>query len=186
MKKIWLVAKREYRATVRRKGFLIATVLLPLMIGVMAVISGGAFSLSMRQSRAKADNIGIVDESGLVQFPLLPGIQKASLSIDTGALPQAAKAIAASIAADTVNLTQFASVDAARAALMRKEIRGYYIIPSDFLQSGNVTLKIRKGAFMSDSQPGWSLVRRLLVASLVEGKLPEGTAKRVWERVFRR
>jgi ABC-2 type transport system permease protein len=179
MNKTLLVARREYLFTVRRKGFIITTVALPLMFVVIFVVGGGAFTRAFRQSRATVDNVGIVDESGLVRFDQLPAIQKmpAPATRDTSLQGRASAAAAATETA--VTLKVFESTAQAKEAFIRKEIRGYYVIPKNYLESGNVVLEIKKGAFMSDSQPGWNLIRRLLTASLVEGKLPEDTAKRV-------
>ncbi len=180
MKKVWLVAKREYRFTVRRKGFIITTLGMPLFFVLMYGISGGAVLLSMRQSRAKIDTIGIVDESGLLQASLLPQVQKSLVlpPADTG-LPGKAAA-AAALGEGGVSLRSFDSPESARDAFLRQEIRGYYVVPRDYLQSGAVQLQIKKGNVMSDNEPGWNLLRRWLAASLVAGKLPEETAQRLW------
>ena len=45
MNKIWVVARREYLATVRTKAFLIGIVMMPLMMGLGGVI--GAVSRQM-------------------------------------------------------------------------------------------------------------------------------------------
>ncbi len=176
MNKTLLVARREYLFTVRRKGFIITTLAFPLMFILIMVAAGGAFTRVLRQSRATVDNVGIVDESGLVRFEQLPVVQKppAQAVRDTSLQGRTASAIET-----PVNLKIFQSKEEAKAAFLRKEIRGYYVIPGDYLQTGNVKLEIRKGTFMSDSQPGWNLIRRLLAASLVEGKLPADTAKRL-------
>ena len=86
MNKTLLVARREYLSTVRRKGFIISTLALPLLFVVIMVVAGGAFTRAFRQSRATVDNVGIVDESGLVRFDQLPAIiaQKWSVSFSPG------------------------------------------------------------------------------------------------------
>ncbi len=180
MKKMWLVAKREYRYNVRRKGFIIATLSMPLIFALLGLISGGTAVLARRQTNARVDNIGVVDDSGILQFQLLPALQRITAPVNTGLGPLARKAAEAASAGSQVNLTKFDSADSARAAFLRKEIRGYYIIPRDYIQSGKVELSLRRGALMASSQPGWDILRRLMAASLVEGKLQEETAKRVW------
>lgn len=180
MKKMLLVAKREYRSTVRRKGFIIATVGMPLFFALIWGIVGGTALLTVHQSRAKVDTMGIVDESGLLQLELLPVIQREAIPADGGAGPLGRKAAEAALPVGGVEFRQFESAVAARDAFISQEIRGYYTVPRDFLETGRVELDIRKGGFTSDNQPGWNLLRRLVVASLVAGKLPEETAKRVW------
>jgi ABC-2 type transport system permease protein len=180
MRKMLLVAKREYRFTVRRKGFIIATVGMPVFFALLWGIVGGVALLSVRQSRAKVDTVGIVDESGLLQLELLPVIQKEAIPVDGGAGPLGRKAAEVALPEGGVEFRQFTSADAAREAFLGQEIRGYYVVPRDFLETGRVELDIRKGGFTSDNQPGWNLLRRLVAASLVAGKLPEEYAKRVW------
>jgi ABC-2 type transport system permease protein len=179
MKKIWLVAKREYRFTVRRKGFIISTLGMPLLFVLAYGISGGAVLLSMRQSRVKVDNIGIVDESGLLQASLLTQVQK-SLAPSPAPTGLPGRAAAAALGGGEVSLHSFDTPEAARDAFLRQEIRGYYVVPRDYLQSGAVQLQIKKGGVMTDNEPGWILLRRWLAASLVAGKLPEETAQRLW------
>jgi ABC-2 type transport system permease protein len=185
MKKALLVAKREYLFTVRRKGFIIATIGMPLFFVIIYGIAGGAAFLAMRETKSKTEKVGIVDESGIVQFQLLDLIQNPS---DSQAVPEVEMRAALKNRSQTrmsklaVNLLiqRFPSRDEAKAAFLRKDIRGYYVIAADFIESGAVQLAIKKGGFMSDNEPGWSLIRKLLQASLVEGKLPQQTARRVW------
>ena len=47
MHNIWLIAKREYAERIKTKGFLIATILIPLLMG------GGLFGVAMLASKAK-------------------------------------------------------------------------------------------------------------------------------------
>src|SRR6202789_1227053 len=48
MHNIWLIAKREYTERIKTKGFLIATILIPLLMG------GGLFGVATLASKAKA------------------------------------------------------------------------------------------------------------------------------------
>jgi ABC-2 type transport system permease protein len=48
MHNIWLIAKREYTERIRTKGFLVATILIPLLMG------GGLFGVATMASKAKA------------------------------------------------------------------------------------------------------------------------------------
>jgi ABC-2 type transport system permease protein len=185
MNKSMLVARREYLSTVSRKGFIVATIGMPLFFLVLYGIIGGATYLSMRQQKEKAENVGIVDESGLVRFGLLAKVgnteaQKASAEAEVPSEFRNRGRQELARLAGVVQIKAFKTRAEAGEAFQRKEIRGYYIIPSDFLQNGVVQLEIKKGAFMSDNEPGWNSVKRLIAASLVEGKLDEAPARRVW------
>ena len=47
MHNVWLIAKREYRERIRTKGFLVATILIPLLMG------GGLFAATMLAAKSK-------------------------------------------------------------------------------------------------------------------------------------
>ena len=47
MHNIWLIAKREYTERIKTKGFLIATILIPLLMG------GGLFGVATLAAKSK-------------------------------------------------------------------------------------------------------------------------------------
>ena len=69
-----MVAKREYLARIRSKGFWIATVTLPLLMGVWMVVP----SLVMTKTRA-TQSLAIVDTTGRVGDPLVASLEQMSL-----------------------------------------------------------------------------------------------------------
>jgi len=66
MNKVWLIIQREFLIRVRKKSFLIATVVVPLIIP--AIIGGLIYIMMKEAESAKPDTVMIVDESG--QFNL--------------------------------------------------------------------------------------------------------------------
>lgn len=60
MKKIWIIIQREYITRVKRKSFIITTLLAPL--GFFALISGSVLISTYSQGRT---DVAIIDESGL-------------------------------------------------------------------------------------------------------------------------
>jgi ABC-2 type transport system permease protein len=66
MNKVWLIIQREFLIRVRKKSFLIATVVVPLIIP--AIIGGLIYIMIKEAESAKPDTVMIVDESG--QFNL--------------------------------------------------------------------------------------------------------------------
>jgi len=62
MRKILVLAKREYKAAVRTKGFVIAIILVPVMMGGSLL----AFALLQDKVDTKDKYIVVIDESGLV------------------------------------------------------------------------------------------------------------------------
>ena len=185
MNKTLLVARREYVSTVKRKGFIIATLGLPLMIAVFYGIVVLVTMIAMRQTREKAGTMGLVDESGLVDFALMEKIKGAESSTppDMEEVPpmlrQRIRTEAMKMAGKT-DIRRFKTLEEAAQGYLSKDIRGYYVVPADFLQRGVIELKIKKGGFGSDDSPAWNLIQQLLSASLVEGKLEPPAANRVW------
>jgi ABC-2 type transport system permease protein len=66
MNKVWLIIQREFLTRVRKKSFLIATVIVPLVIP--AIIGGLIYIMLKEAESAKPDTVMVVDESG--QFNL--------------------------------------------------------------------------------------------------------------------
>jgi len=62
MNKLWLIVQREYLVRVRKTSFILATILTPLGIGLIAFVSGYLASSSMSSQK----KIALIDESGLL------------------------------------------------------------------------------------------------------------------------
>jgi len=116
MRKVWLLARHEYRRMVRRRSFLLGTLGVPLIIIVVMVISI-AVSVGGDDDRpiGCVDLSGVLSPAGGLRFPL-EGRERA------------------------VDLRLFADVDAAYDALVSEEIQAYYVLPADYVQSGKVQL----------------------------------------------
>ncbi len=112
MRKLLRIAKAEYVHLVMRRSFVLATLGVPLLIGVVMLIS----ILVATRSTADARPFGVVDGAGLLG----------------DVLPQAATYAA--------NAQGFPDENAARAALEAGSVQAYYVLPADYLQSGRVTL----------------------------------------------
>ena len=68
MHKIWLITKREYLSRVKKKSFIIMTLLGPLLIGAFyAIIIGLAIN---QKTGEKTKTIAVIDKSGLFQNKL--------------------------------------------------------------------------------------------------------------------
>ena len=118
MRKIWLVAKAEYLQLVRRRSFLLATLGIPIFIGVVMAVSI-LVAVGGRDDRP----IGVVDQAGILGD------------------------VAANAAAQSLNAVALPDDTTANAALEAGEIRAYYVVPADYLTSQRVqTLLLAEGA----------------------------------------
>lgn len=115
MNKTLIVLKREFLSVVKRRGFWISLIMVPLFSGVITAISVLSSTAAVAATAAtKASQpgrpVGFVDESG-----------------------------ALSAAAPSANFLRYPAQEAARAALQNKIIDGYYILPPDFVSAGKAT-----------------------------------------------
>jgi ABC-2 type transport system permease protein len=149
MKKIFLVAQREFRQKVRSRAFLFGAIATPLIL-VVSWLFGGAFDSASQQdleedllSQKGADfAVGVVDRADLIQT-----------------LPE-------QLPADVVQT--FPDLEAAKAALESQEISAYYVISEDYRETGSVRRVSRR-------LPIYSMDTDLFDWVLVNNLFPEKT-----------
>lgn len=117
MSKFWFVAINEYKRHVFKKKFLLAIFSLPLMLAV----SIGAGMLAERSER-NYNPLGYVDLSGVLADPL--PIPEEYMEDD-----------------DPVELVAFETESQALQALENNNIQGFFLLPEDFLETRDATLK---------------------------------------------
>jgi ABC-2 type transport system permease protein len=129
MSRIWQVARQEFVTNVKRSGFIVATILVPLMgaiaLGVSALVSGEQVEQFFEGAIFDESMVvGYVDHCGRFT-PTLPAY------------------------ADKYIL--YENEDAARAALLAGEVSNYLVIAEDYLQSGDVTAFSSGSSFFSNA-----------------------------------
>lgn len=143
MNKTLLVAYREFRQHIRSRGFLIPTILLPLMLIAFALLADFTSTRTPAPDTTAAavpdGPIGYVDLAGLIQ-----------------SAPE-------NIPAD--RLRQFPDTQTAATALMQGEIDAYYVIPADYRQSGRIE---RVGTSLPTAPPATGWFEEFLVTNLLE------------------
>jgi len=115
MRRTFLVAGHEFVRHVRRPSFLLTTILLPLIIGLVFLFSRGSPSTGAATQPVPTPGtgtaVGYMDESGL---------------------------LAGAEAGEGVSLRAFPDEAAAQAALREGAIVGYYLLSPDYLAGGAV------------------------------------------------
>lgn len=111
MHKLLLIAKGEYLRMVKRRSFLLATLGMPLLIGIVSAASA-LIAIGGSDDRP----FGVVDRAGLLG------------DVAATARAQAASAVA------------FPDEATARTALEAEEITAFYVVPADYLTSPQVQL----------------------------------------------
>lgn len=112
MRNLWLIARAEYTRLVKQRSFLLATLGVPLLIGVVSAVSG----LVAVRSATGTQPFGVVDQAALMGDVLS---ESAAYGADARAFPDEA---------------------AARRALEAGEVQAYYVLPADYLQTQRVAL----------------------------------------------
>jgi ABC-2 type transport system permease protein len=166
MRSFWLVAKREYRSVVARRGFVILTAAIPLGMVVLAGL--GILAETLGQNRSKLP-VGYVDRAGLLDTSRL------------AALPSDEK---------RVEVRAFPDQETALAALEGGEIQAFFVFPADYLQTLHTALYYPEKPPNDDTWGDFDdFVRANLVASYpaqVQERLLEGTDVTVHDIVSNR
>ncbi|MEJ2556561.1 MAG: ABC transporter permease [Anaerolineae bacterium] len=160
MRKVWIIARHEYLVNVRRVGFILLTVLVPLLGGIGLLIavffSGQASTFLERQFAPEQKDAGVVDHLGTFT-PILPAYQ------------------------DRYRL--FSDEAAGRAAVKSDEITALLIIPQDYVQSGQVILVSKEGGFSAAMLEDSTSVRRFFVDHLLRKDVSQALRQRVADPV---
>jgi ABC-2 type transport system permease protein len=149
MNKTFLVTRHEFITTVRRTGFIVMTLILPVLallgIGIARVTSG------ISHPPAEITQIGYIDETGIfTQFTTQGNIEFAPYN----------------------------TPESATSAIVAKEIKEYFVIPRDFLTTGN----IRRFTVEREVQPSVgtiNTINRFIISNLLNGKVQDSTIKLV-------
>ena len=150
MNKGLLIFKHEFLLTIRRKGFIIMTLLVPLVmllgIGVFHLISGSA-----EPTVAEAVTIGYVHNAGDFQGYTQQG---------------------------RVDLLQLRTLDDATKALLAGDIDEYFVIPPDYVSTGVVRLYTLKKQLEPPVDIRVA-IQNFLLSNLLAEKVPAATIDRV-------
>ncbi len=146
MDKTLLIFKHEFRHTIKRVGFIIMTLIVP----VLALLAIGVFQLVAEiaeSSVAETTTIGYVDEvSGFDQYT----------------------------AQGNIELVSFDTSDDAKEALIKKDIKEYFVIPQDYTSTGIInhyTLEKQP----ETPAPTVAAIKRFLTSNILTGKVPQAT-----------
>jgi ABC-2 type transport system permease protein len=149
MNKTLLILRHEFRHTARRRGFIVMTLIVPLiallLIGVSQLISGIA------RPTVEIATIGYVDELGGFQQYTSQG---------------------------NITMVRFDTPDDATEALVKGDIKEYFVIPSDYISTGMIhryTLEKQLAA----SSAITAAINNFLLGNLLAGKVSEATIARI-------
>jgi len=156
MRKVLIVARREYLVNVRRVGFIVMTLLVPLLgavgLFVAAFFGGQAGAFFASTFAPQEGNIGIVDELGAFT-PLLPQYEE--------------------------QFTLYPDQEQGRAAVRDKVIASLLVIPEDYIDTGKVTIITREGGFSAAILEDSDTVQAFFVDHLLQDEVDPKVRARV-------
>lgn len=156
MRKTLLVAGQELAVNLRRPGFIIMTLLIPALglvaLMVVSLFGGEVGGFFTSQFSPEDDRTGYVDEGRLLEANL----------------PQYAG-----------QFSPYGDETSARAALLAEEIDSYFVVPADYLQTGQVQVFRIGGGFSTFAAADNGEIRSFLVDQLLSGKVDAVIQERV-------
>jgi ABC-2 type transport system permease protein len=171
----WVIAKREFLATVTRKGYLFTLVLMPLWIAFAFSMGSLPSILAGRgHGNEPARYVGLVDQSGLL------GVQPSERDTMTTETAIVAREEGEAVKKPRVFIIRpYPSVEQAQAAFAKGEITGFLVLPPDYLTAGKLD-EYRQvgGLFARVSGPPW---RPWLRGRLLAGRVDPAIVARVQE-----
>lgn len=174
------VAAFEFLSTVKRVGYLVATFGMPVFIALYGVVVGVPVYF-LEKNANKPVVYGVVDGAGVLRLegetaagrPPIPDEVRSALE----AAGQA-KALDRALVQSQFVFRPYAAEAEARRALVRSEIKGYFVVPPDYMDTGVID------AYSSDvlstrSSDSRSALGTLLRARLLAGRVDARVAARV-------
>ena len=149
MNKILLIFRHELMHTLRRVGFIILTLAVPVLallgIGIFRIVSG------ITAPPAEVTKIGYVDEPGIFsQFNTQGNLE----------------------------FVNFNTIEAATQALIDKDVTEYFVIPQDFVETGMVSFYSTQRQLIPP-EGTISAVQKFITSNLLSGKVSPSVITRV-------
>jgi ABC-2 type transport system permease protein len=148
--KTFLIFRHEFLHTIKRKGFIVMT----LMVPVLALLAIGFYQLILTVSAppvAATTTIGYVDEAG--------GFDQYT---DQG----------------NIEMVGFDTTDDATAALINGDISEYFLIPADFISTG-VIKRYTLARELETPPVTATVIKNFLTSNMLAGKVPPETVYRI-------
>jgi ABC-2 type transport system permease protein len=178
------IAGFEFLSTVRRKAYLITTLGMPVFVLLYGLLVTFLASSAAQEDRVTVN--GVVDLAGVLRMSEDAAQPAAELPPElTTALEAAGQSGAVNQGLAAFGNTVFRPYpdsDSARIALSEGEIGTYFVLPDDYLQTGQVEAFVPEGSGPSGFSGGGvptGAFSRLVRDRLLEGRIPDEIAARV-------
>jgi ABC-2 type transport system permease protein len=168
------IARREFATTVRRKSYLLATFGTPLFFLVVGAVATLPSLIAVRRELAEQKFIAVVDESGLLTDEVLATKDIGGFAAG-GAVEEMLSRVTERPKGRLIpDIRRFESREAAEAALREEGgIKSFYVVPSDYLATGELAYFSRKRRFLWAPAGGGSPLKPWLLGGLLRGETDE-------------
>ena len=183
--KVRTVAAFEFFATVKRTGYLVSTFGMPLFMAAYAGIV--AIPAYYAEKSDRVPNIyGVIDRASVLGMDADVGATSRLPDEVLEALEASGQGEALEHAAASANFVfrPFADEQQARDALIARKIKGFYVVPADYLATGGITMYSGE-TFSFSSRDSRDALAELLRGRLIAGHLDNPLAARIVEPVER-
>lgn len=165
------IAWRELTTTLRRPSYIIATLGTPLFFLIVAGIATIPSLLAVRRELAEQRVVAVVDRSGLLTDEVLASQEPAKDS-GGGAVDELMSRVMTRKRTRVVpDIRRYATHEAAERDLRDGKIRSFYVVPQDYVSTGELEYRSRKRPFLWDPAGGGSPLRSWLMTGLLLGKV---------------
>jgi len=150
MNKTLLIFRHEFRRTIKRKGFIIMTLIVP----VLALLAIGVFQLVsaiIEPPVVETTIIGYVDEAGGFEQHTTQG---------------------------NIELVRYDTQDEATKALINDEVSEYFVIPADYISTGVIN-RYTLERQLETPQAIAAVIKNFLTSNLLADKVPPETVYRI-------
>jgi ABC-2 type transport system permease protein len=178
IQKIWTIATFEFLTAVKRTGYLMATFGMPLFVAAYGAIVAVPAYLAAQQDKAAA-MFGVVDPAGVLALDgdvAAPGVQLSDdLRRTLGAMGQR-DAVDRALEKSNFVFRSFETESDARVAMLGGRIKGYFVLPPDYMDTGRVDIYSPETVNLtaSDSRTAFAnLMRERLARGRVDERLAE-------------
>jgi ABC-2 type transport system permease protein len=178
--KVWIIATFEFLTAVKRPGYLIATFGMPLFMAAYAGIVAVPAYFAARADDAPTE-YGVVDPGGVLGMSGEVKSTAAKVPEDVRRAIEAtgqAAAIERAFERSRFTFKPMESESAARAAVAERRIKGYYVVPADYLSTGVVEVYTQDSINLSGSESRTAFAN-MIRQRLVLGRLDDERSARV-------
>ena len=171
LSRILTIAWREFSTTVCRVGYILATVGTPVFFLVIAGIAALPSVLAIKEEMAERSALAVVDEAGLLTPEVLAAVtatEPESVGLADEMLTRMVDGTSRLVA---TRIRPYESREAAGEALRGGQIAAFYIVPPDYVKTGQLEYRTRRSQLPGSAAGSGAPLKPWLLEGLMAGKV---------------